>query len=103
MLDDQLRVLSNVRRRRLLLALLQDNPQNDRTMVSNASASTDEKRRRAVAMGHVHLPQLDDHGYIEWNREERSVTKGSRFDEIKPLLTVLEPMQDDVSADELPE
>ncbi|WP_435157174.1 DUF7344 domain-containing protein [Haladaptatus sp. DFWS20] len=99
MLDDQLCVLSNAHRRRLLLALLEDNPQNDRTVLFGTSETTDDDRKRAVAMGHIHLPKLVDHGYIDWNLEKRSVTKGPQFDELKPLLVALEGMDDDIPGD----
>ncbi|GAA5064720.1 hypothetical protein ACFFQF_17260 [Haladaptatus pallidirubidus] len=42
-----------------------------------------------IALHHVHLPRLEDHGIIVWNREAEAVTKGPQFDEIEPLLEVL--------------
>ncbi len=37
-------------------------------------------------MFHVHLPKLEDYGYIEWNKETDQIIKGPQFDEIRPLL-----------------
>ncbi|SFB80783.1 hypothetical protein SAMN05444422_102124 [Halobiforma haloterrestris] len=34
----------------------------------------------------VHLPNLADYGFIEWYRAARVVTKGPRFDELRPFL-----------------
>ncbi|WP_458190853.1 ArsR family transcriptional regulator [Haladaptatus sp. NG-WS-4] len=94
MLDTQLGVLSNAHRRRLLLDLLAANPQADRTVTASDSATSAEDQTLPIAMAHVHLPQLEDHGYIQWNREEQSVEKGSQFNEIKPLLIVLKGIED---------
>lgn len=85
MLDRQMDVLSNVHRRRLLIALRDKNPQNDGT---NATSVEESQRERAILMRHVHLPKLVDHGYIDWDQESNRVTKGPRFDEIRPLIAL---------------
>ena len=79
-------ILSNDHRRHLLIALSQENPQNDGTTPVSSGQS---HRERAIRMQHVHLPKLEDYGYIEWNRTSKQVVKGPKFDEIKPLLTLL--------------
>jgi len=50
-----------------------------------------------VELVYNHLPELAKAGYIEWDRETGAISRGSRFDEIDPLL---ELMRD--HADELP-
>lgn len=45
-----------------------------------------------------HLPKLEEAGYIEWDRDTGEISKGPRFDEIKPLLELIEN-----HADELPD
>lgn len=87
MLDDHSEIVSNVHRRRLLLDLLHENPRIVRTDLTDVR-EPDEKER-AVLMYHLHLPKLEDHGYIEWDDETGEVTKGNRFAEIEPILTVL--------------
>lgn len=44
---------------------------------------------RAVELHHHHLPKLDSHGVIEWDRETRTVSRGPEFDEIRPFLELL--------------
>ncbi len=89
MIDDQLSVLSNGHRRRLLLALTEESPQTTAT-VSTASVEPDDgDQERAIAMHHMHLPQLEDHGVIDWDQETGEVVKGPQFDAIEPLLTTL--------------
>lgn len=39
-----------------------------------------------IRMYHVHLPKLAAHGFIKWERDAHTVTKGPRFDEVRPLL-----------------
>ncbi len=98
MLDDQLSVLSNRHRRRLLVTLAQWTPQPDHLAPSRALAAdggdeeqTDQTDQtdQTIAMQHVHLSKLADHGFIDWDQDAQRVTKGPQFDEIEPLLTVL--------------
>ncbi|WP_438267082.1 DUF7344 domain-containing protein [Haladaptatus salinisoli] len=93
-LDEQLAVLSNRYRRRLLVALTQRAHQPDRLAPSRGLATDGGDEDQAIAMQHVHLPTLADHGFIDWDRETHRVTKGTRFNEIEPLLTVLSENHD---------
>ncbi len=42
----------------------------------------EELERSLVRNTHVHLPKLDDAGFVDWNREDSTVTRGLRFEEI---------------------
>ncbi|MEF8822259.1 MAG: transcriptional regulator [Halovenus sp.] len=96
--DDMVDALGDVQRRKLLVALLDHNPQDD-TPVSIADSEGDgDAVERLLTMQHVHLPKLVDYGFIEWNEETHEVAKGPKFDEIRPLLEVLIN-----HADELPD
>ncbi|WP_231188351.1 ArsR family transcriptional regulator [Haladaptatus sp. DYF46] len=88
-LDEQLSVLSNHHRRQLLVALAQRTPQPDRLAPSRALAADGGDEEQTIAMQHVHLPKLANHGFIDWDQDTQHVTKGPQFDEIEPLLTVL--------------
>ena len=96
--DDALDALAHVQRRRLLLSLLEHNPQDDSPVVLGDTESEKEALESLTAMNHVHLPKLVEYGFIEWDRESNEVTKGPDFPEIRPLLELL-----DDHADELPE
>lgn len=37
----------------------------------------------------MHLPKLAAHGYIDWDEETWQVTRGPKFEELRPLLRVL--------------
>ncbi len=93
MLDKHMDILSNIHRRRLLIALSRENPQNDGT-----EPIWDQKHReRSILLQHMHLPTLEDHGYIDWDRASKQVVKGPKFDKIKPLLTLFVENQETLS------
>lgn len=45
-----------------------------------------------------HLPKLESAGFVVWGPQDHSVRKGPRFEEIEPLLELLQN-----HADELPD
>jgi hypothetical protein len=97
--DDLLDALAHIQRRKLLVALLRHNPQNDESVVIDADESADEELQRLVGMTHVHLPKLEAYGFINWNRDTNEVSKGPSFEEIRPLLELLETHEDELPAD----
>ena len=42
--------------------------------------------RRWIELNHVHLPKLEDAGFVSWDAESQVVTKGPRFTELYPLI-----------------
>lgn len=98
MTDDIFEALSNEYRRRLLLDLLEHNPQEVSTG-PNSDRWIVETRDQAVSVRHTHLPKLADFGFIDWDRDRGVVTKGPRFDEIREVLELLEDHSDDLSTD----
>ena len=97
--DDMVDSLADVQRRKLLVALLEHNPQDDAPVVIADSAKESEAVERLISMRHVHLPKLVDYGFIEWNEETHEVMKGPKFDEIRPLLELLDSHEDELPAD----
>lgn len=96
-IDGYLDALANGERRALLYALLTHNPQSDTPAVVSAFES--EPHDRVVRMKHVHLPKLEDHGLVVWNRERAEVSKGPKFDDLRQLLELMH----DHEVDPLPE
>lgn len=47
-----------------------------------------------VRMHHVHIPKLAEAGYIECSEDGERVTPGDAFDQIQPLLDVLDENQE---------
>lgn len=95
--DEALDALGDVRRRELLLALLDRGPYDTPIVVGDIGSGLG-RTADAVAMRHTHLPKLADQGLVEWDRESDEVQRGPNFVAIRPMLELL-----DGHADELPE
>jgi len=91
--DAHLDALGHADRRRLLLTLLDASAEGDLPVdVDRLANGTAEAFR--VSMHHVHLPKLDDYGFADTNLDRYTVTPGPRFDEIRPLLELLDGNRD---------
>ena len=91
--------LGNRYRRRLLVSLLEHNPQRDEVNVpEDVHAGEKELTILQAEMFHNHLPQLEAAGFVRWDRDAHEVVKGPRFEEIRPVLELLHR-----HADELPD
>ncbi len=95
--DEYLRILADSQRRRVLLELLDQNPQSDQLQLpvddGNAPVAMD---RQEIELYHTHLPKLADEGLIRWDRDDHEITKGPRFEEIRPLVELLDDNADDL-------
>jgi hypothetical protein len=95
--DDALEALSNSYRRQLLLALLFENPQDDTDCdpldILDDAAKADLLETQLV---HAHLPKLQAMGFIDWDRESGSISKGPDWDRVGPLLTLIHNHQDEL-------
>lgn len=98
-LDEMLVALSDLHRRRLLVALQEHNPQEAYEMhvLEDVPAGEEELERFRLKMFHIHLPKLKEAGLIRWDKATETVARGPRFEEIRPLLELM-----DTHADELP-
>lgn len=72
-------------RRVVLLSLLDDDAEVTRATVQRATGAD----VTAIELQHTHFPKLDRAGYVEWNREENSVSRGENYAEIEPFLRLL--------------
>ncbi|MBX0297516.1 DUF7344 domain-containing protein [Haloarcula nitratireducens] len=97
--DEILDALGHIQRRKLLYALLSHNPQDDTPVVVDGDESVEEELSRLVEMHHVHLPKLEDYGFIRWDRDSNEVSKGPNFEEIRPLLQLLNDHKDELPDD----
>lgn len=94
MLDDQFEVLSERHRRRILVGLeLEDRRLDPSVFVpprdSHDADPNSEDDLAQLRQRHITLPELDDSGYVSWDRETDEVTRGPQFEEIRPLLRFL--------------
>jgi hypothetical protein len=110
-MDDLFEGLRRAPRRRVLLALL-DRERVESTGWRRGGAATADGWLSsgsggrigdagvdpvAVMLHHVHLPRLDDLGFVDYDPDAGVVARGERYDEVRPLLELLE-----ANADRLP-
>lgn len=94
--DEQLEAITHAARRRLLLSLL-DRPSQEGTPVEIAEwVDESDIAETRVDIYHTHLPELEDRGYVRWDRERCHVAPGPQFGEIEPLLTLLYEHRDEL-------
>ena len=93
LLDDRLEAMGRLERRRLLLRLA-GTPPDDSPRIDFSGLKRDaDDLDPLVTMRHLHLPILEDRGFIRWDREDHWITKGPRFDELEPLLELFREIE----------
>lgn len=96
-LETALDALADPYRRQLLTALIVDNPQDDDDRdpldVIESPAKPDVLE---TELYHVHLPKLEERGFIDWNQETGKVSKGPNWDDIAPLITLIDKHRDEL-------
>jgi len=89
--------LANPYRRQLLVALLEHNPQDDDDQDPlNILVEGQEADDLETTMIHSHLPKLERGGFIEWDRDTNQISKGPKWDEIGPVLTLIHEHRDEL-------
>lgn len=90
-LDTALTALADERRRRLLVAFLDRDPRTEGGVrVPEDLHDRDGTTGPSVAeMYHVHVPRLEDAGFVRWNGDDHTAVEGPKFDELRPLIEVL--------------
>jgi len=96
--DTCLDALRHVDRRRLLLALLNTEEAALPIELDQLEYETAESNV-LVSFHHNHLPKLEGQGFVDANPDHHSVTRGPRFEEIKPLLELLDTHRDRLPPD----
>lgn len=98
-LSEALRTVANEHRRRLLAGLVERDTRESYTFhVSGEASNPEERNRLRTLIYHSHLPMLEDAGYVEWDRAETKLARGPQFDEIRPLIELLDEHADDLPA-----
>lgn len=91
--DRMFSMMSAGPRRKILLGLHRGRVDHETDVITQGSQPNDIE----VRLRHAHLPKLVDAGYIAWDHETGVIMPGHRFDEIQPLLELI-----DDHAEELP-
>lgn len=86
MVDRYLKVLANGYRRRLLTELIERHPSEEIPVPESVHKGKKDLADLHVELVHHHLPRMEQLDLIGWDREEQTVSRGSRFADIEPLL-----------------
>ena len=70
--------------------MLKHNPQDATDPRDSNPRSEGEDLEILFDFQHYHLPELEGKGLISYDRAENIVTKGPYFEEVEPLLTLID-------------
>jgi len=94
---DLFNAIANPYRRQLLVALLEHNPQEDYDHDPlDILADGEEADGLELSIIHNHLPKLTDMGFIEWDEQTDEISKGPKWDQIAPVLTLIHEHRDEL-------
>ncbi|QLD87437.1 hypothetical protein HWV23_10675 [Natronomonas halophila] len=84
-IDSMMDALRKPTRRVVLMTLLGDTTE---TSIATLEQRINDKNAR-VRLLHSDLPKLANTGYIEWDDDSDTISKGPRFSEVEPLVQLL--------------
>lgn len=88
-IDRGLRVLSSTCCRRLLFELYEKMETGEGDSVDYSDTTLCLTSESRLLLHHVHLPKLEEYGYIKWNKTEETVQKGPQWKEVEPFLNLI--------------
>lgn len=108
--DDVFDALAVVRRRKLLVGLLEHEPRHVTRLSETARELSQANEaylrefldgpmeiegveKTAVRLHLVDLPKLAEQGFVEWSPGAHRVTRGPRFGELRPVLELLDEFE----------
>jgi hypothetical protein len=83
-------------RRLILLLLAEGSVESQSDVMFRGSRDEGEPDLELV---HTHLPKLAEAGYIRWDRETGEIAKEPRFEEIEPLIELIETHSEELPPD----
>ncbi|WP_241244177.1 MULTISPECIES: hypothetical protein [Haloarcula] len=95
-MDRVLEALLTPRRRKVLFLIKRSEP---RPVVDFLPRNASGSRTVEIALHHTDLPRLERMAYIDWDRDANEVAKGDRFNEIEPVLNLMDNHADELPAD----
>jgi hypothetical protein len=95
-MDNLLRTLGDSARRSVLTALHEGDLGTDPWLAYRDLGIESVPPDVRTVLHHVHLPHLDEAGFIDWDRERRRITYGPRWEQIAPVVAMFIERQDDL-------
>lgn len=110
--DEVFDALADVQRRRVLIQLLNSDSEavphissasqevlqaHEKVLQEYLSGSEEvaDADKAVVRTYHVHLPKLVESLYVDWDRGNHLVTKGANYDEVRPLLELVDERREE--------
>jgi len=87
--DEIVDTLRHPIRRRLLFSLYEQGQDASELPLQQISGLSFEEENIRTKLYHVHLPKLEEKGYVRWDGDEHIITKGPEWNEIEPLLRLV--------------
>ncbi|WP_224269698.1 DUF7344 domain-containing protein [Haloprofundus salinisoli] len=95
-LDRLFRALGHQSRRRILVFLVREGVADEGIELERLAAEVAEMNVATEDFYHVHLPRLDEVEFVDWDQEHQTIRRGPRFDEVTPLLELLDEHRDEL-------
>lgn len=90
--DRAANILRSRHRRRILLGLAADRVERE----ADVAMRRPDQGKIMSELRSTHLPMLAEEGIIEWDRETGEIRKGPNFEEIEPILRLLQEHDDEL-------
>ena len=87
--DEVLDTLCSPIRRRLLFSLYERGRDDGELPIQHVSGLAFEEGNIWAELHHVHLPKLQEKGYVRWDSDEHTITRGPEWNQIEPLLRLV--------------
>lgn len=99
-LDEVFSALSHSTRRHVLSTIAEHDPRRGGEMDPEDLLEGDETpQHRHLELHHNHLPSLDAAGFIDWDPETDTITRGPRYEDIRPVIELMRTHQDELPDD----
>lgn len=96
-IDNLFDSLADAQRRHLLFTLLEtEQLTEDTTHLDTPPDDILREEIDRIKRRHVHLPKLNDYGFVEWHPDRARIDRGPRFEEVRPVLEVLREQRTEV-------
>lgn len=96
-LDDAFRALAHDTRRRVLVRLMGPDSNPKISIPEEVHVGSSAIEELHLTLHHHHLPLLTDLEFVTWDEEARTVSRGAKFDVIRPVLELLVEHPTDVA------
>jgi hypothetical protein len=99
-LDEIFAALSRRARRFVLTELADHNPRTGGEFAPvDLMTNDDDRELNHIQLYHNHLPSLDEAGFIDWDPVSDTITRGPRFESVRPLIELMEAYEDELPDD----